>query len=221
MLEVIADGRPVRFVSIDPDSTSNQVSSQVFNWFGYNYIRIEDDISLQTLPVAVSELLPFGASATFSRPLATQMIEGAEDVNLYKIHRDYLLYLGSQDAARHAAALKDKNVALVVNVATGIEVDFHEGIKYLNLPILDTPESNLLAILDAAMDAISETLHCGGGVLVHCNAGVSRSASVVIAWLMKEQRMSYDEAYGIVKAVKRDICPNRGFEMQLRSLSFK
>jgi protein-tyrosine phosphatase len=46
-------------------------------------------------------------------------------------------------------------------------------------------------------------------------AGVSRSSSVVIAYLIREKGMTYDEAFGIVKVKRSIIDPNRGFVKQL------
>lgn len=55
-----------------------------------------------------------------------------------------------------------------------------------------------------------------GVVLVHCNAGVSRSASVVIGFLMCQEKMSFDEAFSAVKAARPYIQPNPGFMNQLK-----
>jgi len=48
-------------------------------------------------------------------------------------------------------------------------------------------------------------------VLVHCHMGVSRSATVVIAYLMKYFHMTHREAYNFVKKKRSVINPNEGF----------
>jgi protein-tyrosine phosphatase len=53
-------------------------------------------------------------------------------------------------------------------------------------------------------------------VLVHCAAGVSRSASFVIAYLMRVEKMKYVDAYQSVKTKRQIIRPNSGFVKQLR-----
>ena len=61
-----------------------------------------------------------------------------------------------------------------------------------------------------------EGLETGGAVLVHCYHGVSRSASIVLAYLMKSRDIDLDEALAIVTQKRPIVCPNDGFLMQLR-----
>lgn len=54
-----------------------------------------------------------------------------------------------------------------------------------------------------------------GVVLVHCNAGVSRAAAVVIGFLMNSERLSFARAFSLVKNARPAACPNPGFMEQL------
>ena len=69
---------------------------------------------------------------------------------------------------------------------------------------------------DATHAWIAKALSEGGVVLVHCRAGVSRSASIVIAYLMKELKLDFNTAYKLVLAARPIVSPNEGFEKQLR-----
>ena len=53
-------------------------------------------------------------------------------------------------------------------------------------------------------------------MLVHCAAGVSRSASVVVAYLMYKKGLSLDDALDFVKSKRECVDPNFGFREQLQ-----
>ena len=84
------------------------------------------------------------------------------------------------------------------------------------VPIADTTTAPLLSHLPAAVAFLAEALEDKGArVLVHCVEGVSRSASVVIAFLMAEREMSFSTALRVVKRRRQVVCPNLGFVRQL------
>lgn len=56
----------------------------------------------------------------------------------------------------------------------------------------------------------------GGVVLVHCNAGVSRAAAIIIGFLMYSEGLSFAMAFSVVKNARPAICPNSGFVEQLQ-----
>ncbi len=104
-----------------------------------------------------------------------------------------------------------------MNVGSGIPCHFEDAFTYKSVEMLDLPEEDLAARLSECAPFISEAM-VGGRVLVHCNAGVSRSAAVVIAFLVTECDMSLAEAVGLAKAKRPASAPNPGFMAQLRQL---
>lgn len=88
---------------------------------------------------------------------------------------------------------------------------------YLRIEILDKPDVDLKSHFDEVADMIEEIRLASenGKTLVHCVAGVSRSASLVIAYLMKHHKKTLKEAYEHVKAARSQIRPNSGFFKQL------
>lgn len=87
--------------------------------------------------------------------------------------------------------------------------------EYLRVPIKDTRESNLLDYFDQVADRIEETRQNDGRSLVHCVAGVSRSVSLVLAYLIKYSDMSLKSAFEYVRSVRPQVRPNVGFFKQL------
>lgn len=83
-----------------------------------------------------------------------------------------------------------------------------QGLSCQRVPIRDFDLRALARGLDDAVAAVDE-LHRGGHrVYLHCTAGVNRSPSVAIAWLMAHQRMELDAAWDLVTA-RRPSAPHR------------
>jgi protein-tyrosine phosphatase len=80
-------------------------------------------------------------------------------------------------------------------VAQGITPFFPKEFTYKVINVLDNSSQSLLRHFPAAIAFIKDGMRRGGGVLVHCYAGVSRSATCVIAFLMQEREMSFDQAF--------------------------
>lgn len=74
----------------------------------------------------------------------------------------------------------------------------------------DSGTYQLIRHFPAAISFIKEGM-ARGGVLVHCYAGVSRSASCVIAYLMQEREMKFQEAFAFASKQRPVIFPNMGF----------
>ena len=67
------------------------------------------------------------------------------------------------------------------------------------------------------VSSINDAIEHGGNVLVHCYAGISRSTSIVIAYLMKNKKMSFNKALELIKEKRGKIQPNSGFVLQLKA----
>ena len=77
---------------------------------------------------------------------------------------------------------------------------------------MDVPWENLSKYFSIGNRFIKEALANGGCVFVHCYAGVSRSAAMVIAFLMYEHSMTMFQAMSLVKQRRSVIFPNPGFQ---------
>ena len=82
----------------------------------------------------------------------------------------------------------------------------------------DNPNQSIVVELYRTTELIDKLLKQNKTILVHCHAGVSRSASIIIGYMMIKHNMSYIDAYMYVKMKRNIICPNRGFKRQLISL---
>jgi dual specificity phosphatase 12 len=87
------------------------------------------------------------------------------------------------------------------------------------IPVQDSEYEDLLIHLPNACLFIETALSRGGKVLVHCVMGISRSATVVCAYLMVFQRLSASAAIQYVRKRRPEIHPNYGFVKQLHAFS--
>lgn len=129
------------------------------------------------------------------------------------------VYLGKSNSALHLPTLQALNITHILMVGLDLVAHHPDHITYKHILIDDkaTERDVLLAALKDACDYIDVALAGGGSVLVHCHAGVSRSASVVIAWVMRTFGLTYVDAYTWVRKGRPIIKPNKGFQEALQS----
>ncbi|KAK5854410.1 hypothetical protein PBY51_015481 [Eleginops maclovinus] len=132
--------------------------------------------------------------------------------------RPFLL-LASQDAAHDLETLHRWEVTHILNVAYGVSNLLPDQLEYKTLQILDLPDTDITSHLEECSAFIDRARQQDGVALVHCNAGVSRSSSIVIGYLMLREGLTFDDAYSQVKLARPSTRPNPGFYQQL--LTFK
>lgn len=81
--------------------------------------------------------------------------------------------------------------------------------------IADDPKQQILNLLPEAYEWMEEHINKNTNILVHCAAGISRSASFVIAYVMKKNKMGLKQAHEFVKSRRSVIFPNSGFLLAL------
>jgi protein-tyrosine phosphatase len=120
------------------------------------------------------------------------------------------------------------NIKTVISAITEEEYeDYYIGqedfcnVDWHRLVIDDDPEENISKHFFDVHAAIQRAIDKGHRVIVHCAAGISRSATLVIAYLMIENHWTFQEAFDYVRKRRSIINPNPGFIKQLKGLEFK
>ncbi|CDQ66362.1 unnamed protein product [Oncorhynchus mykiss] len=125
------------------------------------------------------------------------------------------LYLGSEWNASNLEELQDTGVGYILNVTREIDNFFPGTFSYQNIRVYDEETTDLLAHWNETYNFIVKAKKNHSKCLVHCKMGVSRSASTVIAYAMKEYGWSLEKAYNFVKQKRSITRPNVGFMRQL------
>lgn len=133
------------------------------------------------------------------------------------------LYISDDIAARNKKLLNEKKITHILNITTNIPNKYEPEITYKKLIILDFESQNISQYFNEAYEFIDNALADEkNSLLVHCNAGISRSSSFVIAYLMKKRIFkNYKDALSHVRKCRPIVSPNKGFEKQLISLESK
>lgn len=108
-------------------------------------------------------------------------------------------------------------VGHILNVTREIDNFFPGTFDYLNVRVYDDEKTDLLKHWDDTYKYITKAKENGSKVLVHCKMGVSRSASVVIAYAMKAYNWDFGKAFEHVKEKRTCIKPNSSFLIQLET----
>ncbi|KAJ7344356.1 hypothetical protein JRQ81_000306 [Phrynocephalus forsythii] len=126
------------------------------------------------------------------------------------------LYLGSQKDVLNKDLMTQNGISYVLNASNSCpKPDFICDSHFMRIPVNDNYCEKLLPWLDKSIEFIDKAKVSSCQVIVHCLAGISRSATIAIAYIMKTMGMSSDDAYKFVKDRRPSISPNFNFLGQL------
>jgi Leucine-rich repeat (LRR) protein len=125
------------------------------------------------------------------------------------------LYLGSANAATNRSLLKDYGVTHVLTIANDIPPRHTEHFKYMVIYTDDVRSASLKQHFKEAYNFIKEGMEQGGAI-VHCMAGVSRSATIVTAFIMQNNNLRVGKAFAIVGKARPQVKPNDTFKRELQ-----
>jgi protein-tyrosine phosphatase len=130
------------------------------------------------------------------------------------------LYISSYNATKNLELLEKNKITHIINCAA----DFCENVfehdnkfTYLSFYLKDHVLENIECIFYECIKFIENVREKGGRVLVHCIQGISRSVSIVMAYIIFTKKVSYDKAFNLVQSKREISSPNFGFSIQLQN----
>jgi protein-tyrosine phosphatase len=129
------------------------------------------------------------------------------------------LYLGNIDDVGSVKFIRENNIKLIINAAIEVIVPIHEDVNIImNLQWHDSMEQSInFCFLDYLTNVIHSFLKENKAVLVNCFAGISRSSTIVIAYMMNYHNMAFDEAFNYVQGKRWIVNPNPNFQIILKN----
>ena len=107
--------------------------------------------------------------------------------------------------------MTELGISHILITAGHLEPHFPERIVYKQLEVGDNSAQMLKPFFDESYEFIEEALTSGGKIVVHCEAGISRSGTIVVAYLMRKNNWSRDEALAFARTKRPKYHPNKGF----------
>jgi protein-tyrosine phosphatase len=118
------------------------------------------------------------------------------------------LYLGDMFDANNEDFIKNNKISCIICVAEKLKINNTESnIKVYNYELSDDYNCNISLYFDEICDIINKE----NIVLVNCVAGISRSSTIVIAYIMKNYKLDLKNTFIGVKNERNRICPNKKF----------
>ena len=157
----------------------------------------------------LSALVPIQPVEPLQEPKEVKCLDDTEDSFASEV-LPWVLLGRARDAER-ADLLRQHRVTHIVNLAPESNVTKCEDITYLCIDVKDHSDQPILQHFDTVIQFLEETRRQNGKALVHCRQGVSRSATLVIAYLIKSFGLPLVLAKDVVKQRRPVINPNLGF----------
>jgi len=145
------------------------------------------------------------------------------------------VFLGNICDAQNLDRLTQNGITHILNCTPDLPCFWENKHEYMRIDVLDLPSQNIRKHFDQAIDFIGEFLlpnvsFCfylnvnldnairskDNNVLVHCSAGISRSPTLVLAYMMKKNHWTLDEAFDKMRKLRQIVDPNVSFIIQLR-----
>lgn len=126
------------------------------------------------------------------------------------------LYVGNFRDAKDPEQLKANNITHILSIHDNAKKLLDDK-KYLIIIASDNPYEDLIRFFPQCIEFIHSARLSGGGVLVHCLAGVSRSVTITAAYLMTATKLSWRDALNAIRGARSHANPNFGFQKQLQT----
>jgi hypothetical protein len=125
------------------------------------------------------------------------------------------IYLG--DCSHTQDELLKLGISYVFNMTPNHYREYDKLIE-VKIPLEDSFKQNITDIFPTAIEQVKELNDEGLKIYIHCYAGISRSASFVIYYLMKYHKMKFEDAFKYVRERRYCVQPNASFVEQLKYL---
>eukprot|EP01041_Mallomonas_annulata_P009014 gene9014-18668_t len=131
------------------------------------------------------------------------------------------MWVGEASASENLAVLLKLGITHILNVTFEAKNCFPDKFVYKQIKLHDSPEEDAGAKFDKAIKFIGRVAECRGRIYIHCQAGVSRSPAMALAYLVVERGLCLADAYDYMQERRPILEINSHFMFQLAELEVK
>ncbi|CAG9330279.1 unnamed protein product [Blepharisma stoltei] len=132
---------------------------------------------------------------------------------------DERLFLGNEAVANSLEILTEHGITHILIAAKELQPHFEGSFVYKKIDIYDQSNADIRKYFGECNQFIDEAISNNGKVLVHCYQGISRSCTIVAAYLIYKKGYSCMYTLDLIKKKHHQCCPNDGFIKQLDEYS--
>jgi hypothetical protein len=121
------------------------------------------------------------------------------------------VYIGNLLSSMDFESMTTFGITHVMSVMNGSISWNNPNIKYSIYHVNDDSWIDLSQHFDSAIGFIDNAINNGGKVLVHCKEGVSRSVTMVIAYIIYKEKITPSAALEMIRKIRSKANPNKGF----------
>ena len=134
------------------------------------------------------------------------------------------LWIAPANVAREKDFLTGNDITVILNCAEEESMNYetnNSNTLAIRIPLIDDEEPDALLMIKEGAVYIQMFTNMGKNIVVHCKAGISRSATVILAWMIIYKNMKFDEAYRCLAEKRPIIRPNDFYISLLKHLEDK
>lgn len=125
------------------------------------------------------------------------------------------IYLGNINSVYDFDKLKSLGITHIISVIEGFIPPYPDDFNYLVINALDTQNTNLIDSFEVSNDFIDDAVMDNSKILIHCQAGRSRSVTILAAYMIKTFGMEVELVLNLIRNKRSIIEPNKYFVSQL------
>ena len=126
------------------------------------------------------------------------------------------LWITCGGTAREYDFLRENEITHILNCAEEEPMNYPKDMTIIHIPMTDDEDDNAISQIIQGAQILAVWMNADANTIVHCKAGISRSVTVVLAWMIIYKEYTFNNAYKFVQGKRNFINPNDYYRKLLK-----